>query len=189
MMSQDGVQVQVGVGQHEGKTKSTEVQPAGAGACSSSACSTEAWSGKCLWAIFLLGWVFPPAWWAGVAGGLRCGKDDEYLFKRRTFKTTSASIAWAGNLLMTLVTPVVLVLVLSIFYGRPGPAQDGECLSGWVCEWVDALAGLCIHAVDSVVSNSSSGGTAVSARQMLGAVHAGNHQGLLERIPSWHLTD
>jgi hypothetical protein len=76
-----------------------------------------------MWGMFLVGWLFPPAWWAGTLKGLRCGKDDEYFVKRREGTPT---IAWAANLLMSLVSAVVLILVLAIIFGRPGPQQEGE---------------------------------------------------------------
>lgn len=127
-MSQDGVHVQIGMGNQGGKKVPetlAEVQaaPAAAAACSNNACSASAWSSKCMWGAFLLGWIFPPAWWAGVAGGLRCGKDNECFLKRRDGTCT---LAWAANVLMSLVSAVVLILVLSIVFGRPGPQQDGE---------------------------------------------------------------
>ncbi len=76
-----------------------------------------------MWALFLTGWLFAPAWWVGLAGGLRCGRDGEFLIKRRQ---GTATRPWAANLVMTLVSAVVLILVLSIYFGRRGAQQDGE---------------------------------------------------------------
>ena len=120
--------MQVGVISEQGTKKSPatldEVQAASAGAasacCNSSKCS--ACPSNCMWGLFLVGWLFPPAWWAGTFKGLRCGKDDEYFIKRREGTPT---IAWAANLLMSLVSAVVLILVLAIIFGRPGPQQEG----------------------------------------------------------------
>jgi hypothetical protein len=138
-MSQDGVRVQVGVGPQEKKSAKSpatlrEVQAAPVSASAPVAVDESRWSSTCLWALFVLGWVFPPCWWAGVAGGLRTGRDSECLIKRRKGVSRSSTLAWMGSVLMTVVSTLVVVLVLSIYYGRPGPQQAGKahtaCPSG-----------------------------------------------------------
>lgn len=126
--SQDGrVQVEIGVaGQEKSSAKSPaalqEAQPAPA---PTAGCG---WSNACMWALFVVGCVFPPCWWLGVAGGLRTGDTHEFLIKRCKGMTKSATIAWAASVLMTVVSSMTLILVLSIYYGRPGPQQEGMCL-------------------------------------------------------------
>lgn len=122
MSNQKEVQVQVGVG-NQGPTKSPatldEVLAASTAVSSGvirlNTDCPKPWSGGVMWALFLTGWLFAPAWWVGLAGGLRCGKDGECFIK-----------PWAANLVMTLVSAVVLILVLSIYFGRRGAQQDGE---------------------------------------------------------------
>lgn len=159
MSSQEGVQVQVGVGK-QGPTKSPaaldevllQAAPttAAATACSNGNCSSpKPWSSKCMWGLFLLGWLFPPAWCAGLAGGLRCGKDDECFIKRRKGMTTSTSIAWAANLLMSIASALVLILVLSIVYGRPGAQQEGEWPATVSCRKDSCPAGTAVHVLSA----------------------------------------
>lgn len=132
-MSQDGVLVQVGLGPQEklsAKSAATlqEVQavPITGSVPADVAANESRRSSSCLWALFVLGWVFPPCWWAGVAGGLRTGHDSECLIKRRKGLSRSSTIAWAASLIMTVATILVVVLVLSIYHGRPGHQQAGK---------------------------------------------------------------
>lgn len=84
------------------------------------------WSSNCMWAVFLVGFILPPLWWLDVAVGCEGGKDSECLIKRRKGMTKQQTLAWAASIVMTIVSALVLILVLSIYFGLPGPQQDGE---------------------------------------------------------------
>jgi hypothetical protein len=86
------------------------------------------WSAKGLWILFLLGWLCPPCWWVGVAAGLRSGKDGEYLLKRRKKLPPQENKAWWACVIMSLVSALVLILVLAIYFGQKSPVQEGELL-------------------------------------------------------------
>jgi hypothetical protein len=130
-MSQDGVCVQVGIGPQEKRTAKSpatlqEVQADRFPGSVTAVVDESRWSSTCLWVLFVLGWVFPPCWWAGVAGGLRTGRDSECLIKRRKGVNRSSTLAWMASVLMTVISTLAVVLVLSIYYGRPGPQQAGK---------------------------------------------------------------
>ena len=84
------------------------------------------WSSQCLWAAFALGWLFPPCWWAAAAAGLKSGGDRQCLVTRRRDINPSQAAAWRASVLMSLLSCVVLVLVLSIYYGRQSVQQAGK---------------------------------------------------------------
>jgi len=84
------------------------------------------WSSAGLWTLFVLGWVFPPCWWVGVAAGLKTGSDSQFLIKRRRNLSPAHNTAWWACVLMSVVSTLVLILVLAIYFGQKGPAQQGE---------------------------------------------------------------
>jgi hypothetical protein len=93
------------------------------------------WSAKGLWILFLLGWVCPPCWWVGVAAGLRSGKDGEYLLKRRNKLPPQENKAWWACVIMSLVSAVVLILVLAIYFGQKAPLQEGKHAASLLLNW------------------------------------------------------
>lgn len=84
------------------------------------------WSATGLWVLFALGWVFLPCWWIGVAAGLRTGRDGEFLVKRRKKLSTSQNYAWWACVIMSIVSGLVLILVLAIYFGRKAPEAEGK---------------------------------------------------------------
>jgi hypothetical protein len=84
------------------------------------------WSSQSFWTAFALGWLFPPCWWAAAAAGLKSGGDRQCLVLKRRCLNPSQAAAWRASVLMSVLSAVVLVLVLSIYYGQPGAPQDGK---------------------------------------------------------------
>lgn len=95
------------------------------------------WPAALLWVLFIVGWVFPPCWWIVVASGLKTGSDSQFLIKRRKNLSSSQSAAWWASVLMSVVSALVLILVLAVYFGRKSTAQEGE---GIVCT-VEGCAG------------------------------------------------
>lgn len=135
--SAEGVQVNLPKEGKKGKKNGTkapatlnqfEITPATADAAATAedAAPGCGWSATGLWILFLLGWVCPPCWWVGVAAGLRSGKDGEYLLKRRKKLQPQQNAAWWACVIMSVVSALVLILVLAIYFGRKAPAQEGE---------------------------------------------------------------
>lgn len=92
------------------------------------ASSDLCWSSKCLWALFVLGWLFPPLWWAGAAAGLKSGQDRQCLIVKRKRLSPKQVAPWRANVLMSLLSAVVLIVVLASYYGQLSTAHEGECL-------------------------------------------------------------
>lgn len=136
MAQEEGVEVAVVVGPQPGKGAKApadlEANTAPADPNDHAANQTansnprNVWSSNCMWAVFLVGFIFPPLWWLVVAVGCEGGKDNECLIKRRKGMTKQQTLAWAASIMMTVVSALVLILVLSIYFGRPGPQQDGK---------------------------------------------------------------
>lgn len=78
-----------------------------------------AWSSKTLWALFALGWIIAPCWWAGVAAGLTTGPDSRCLLRRRRGLKPAQVAAWYAHITMTIVSAVLVILVCSIVLTRP----------------------------------------------------------------------
>lgn len=83
-------------------------------------------SSKSLWALFALGWLFPPCWWVAAAAGLQAGGDAQCLMQRRKGQSGSQSAAWRAGVAMTAVSAAVLVLALPIYYGRQAVPRAGK---------------------------------------------------------------
>jgi hypothetical protein len=102
------------------------------------------WSSKSLWTAFALGWLFPPCWWAAAAAGLNSGGDRQCLVVKCSGLSRAQTTAWRASVLMSLLSCVVLVSVLSIFYGRLSVQQAGK-LPGWChyssCQCQQSLLG------------------------------------------------
>jgi hypothetical protein len=77
------------------------------------------------WALFVVGWILPPCWWVGVAVGLKGGKDRECLMLKRKKLSTAQNGAWWACVIMSLVSALVLLLVLPVWYGRRSAVQEG----------------------------------------------------------------
>jgi hypothetical protein len=88
--------------------------------------ATCRWSAAGLWTLFVVGWILPPCWWVGVAVGLRGGKDRECLILGRKKLSAAQNAAWWACVIMSLVSVLVLLLVLPMWYGRMSAAQAGE---------------------------------------------------------------
>jgi hypothetical protein len=78
------------------------------------------------WALFVVGWILPPCWWVGVAVGLKSGKDSEFLMLKRKKLSVAQNAAWWACVIMSLVSALVLILVLAIYFGKKAPVQEGE---------------------------------------------------------------
>jgi hypothetical protein len=101
----------------------TQPQPAAGNEDEVPACGLSAAG---FWALFVVGWILPPCWWVGVAVGLRGGKDRECLMLKRKKLSSAQSAAWWACVIMSLVSALVLILVLAIYFGKKAPAQEGE---------------------------------------------------------------
>lgn len=91
----------------------------------------RSWSSTQMWVMFGLGWLFTPGWWLGVAAGLTTGKDRQCLLRKRSGLKPGQQAAWVANLIMTVVSTLVVVLVCSIYLTRAagthkGPGQSDE---------------------------------------------------------------
>lgn len=87
---------------------------------------------KLLWALFALGWLFPPCWWVAAAG-LQAGGDAQCLIKRRKGQSRSQTAAWRASVVMTAVSAAVLLLALPIYYGRSTVPRAGKQCSVQLC--------------------------------------------------------
>lgn len=83
-----------------------------------------------MWALFGLGWVFAPCWWAGAVIGLTAGSDSQCLIRRRRSLRAGQLDAWRACVTMSLLSAAALILVTCLWYGRPGSPADGA----WRCE-------------------------------------------------------
>jgi hypothetical protein len=85
-----------------------------------SATAVDTWSSTQMWVMFAAGWLFTPSWWLGVAAGLTTGKVRQCFLRKRAGLTQGQQAAWVANLIMTVVSTLVVVLVCSIYLSRAG---------------------------------------------------------------------
>lgn len=131
--SADSVQVNLPKSKKKNGTKAPatlnqfEISPAAAAAHDEAADSASGcgWSNTSMWLLFIIGFVFPPCFWVGVAAGLRSGRDGEFLVKRRKKLNTQQAYAWWGCVIMSFVSALILILVLAIYFGRKAPVVEG----------------------------------------------------------------
>jgi hypothetical protein len=78
--------------------------------------------------MFVLGFIFLPCWWVGVAVGLKSGNDKQCSMMKRKKLPRAQNAAWWGCVAMSVVSALLLILLLSMYFGKTAPAQEGECL-------------------------------------------------------------
>jgi hypothetical protein len=78
------------------------------------------WSSCTMWTLFAVGWLFTPCWWLGVASGLTAGGDSSCLLRRRRGLKQGQKAAWWADLIMSLVSALVVLLVCAIYFSRTG---------------------------------------------------------------------
>lgn len=73
---------------------------------------------RCIWTLFVLGWVFPPFWWAAAAAGFRPGRDRQCLLLQRKGLSPSQKAAWHASLIMSMISAVAIIMAFAIHYGQ-----------------------------------------------------------------------